>query len=101
MVSLLSCNYNTRFSCFHIDSEDDIAKLPTHSTDGKDEAKTFGLCVYGSKAVCTNGKTYVLSGDNEWVPYQGAGGGTGGDFDNVESITDEMIYDLFEKDMEG
>lgn len=102
MVSLLSRNDNTRFCCFHIDSEDDLEKLPTHNTDGKDAVEVVKSCAYGSRATCANGKIYVLSGDNAWVAYQGSSGGSGGSSgsgnaeENIEPIPADMINGLFE-----
>lgn len=102
MISLLSCNYNTWFCRFHVDSEDELDKLPTHDTEGKTvDTKSVKSCAYGSRATCANGKTYILSGENKWVVYHGASsglgssGGSGDTEENIEPISDDMIYDLF------
>lgn len=99
MVSLLSCNYNTWFCHFYADSADELDKLPTHNTEGKDDLKSVKSCAYGSRATCANGKIYVLSGDNEWIAYTGASGGSGSSGDteaDIEPISDDMISKLFD-----
>lgn len=99
MVSLLSCNYQTHFCHFYADSTDELDKLPTHNTEGKDDLKAVKSCAYGSRATCANGKTYILSGDNEWVTYTGTSGGSSGAGDteeNIEPISDDLISKLFE-----
>lgn len=100
MVSLLSCNYNTHFCHFYVDSVDELDKLPTHDTEGKDDLKSVKFCAYGSRATCANGKTYILSGDNEWAAYTGTssgGGSSSGDTEaNIEPISDDLISKLFE-----
>lgn len=101
MVSLLSCNYNTWFCHFYVDREDELDKLPTHNTEGKDiDVKSVKSCAYGSRATCGNGKTYILSGENKWVVYTGSSsGGSGGSGDtegNIEPISDDMISKLFD-----
>lgn len=66
------------------------------------DVKSVKSCAYGSRATCGNGKTYILSGENKWVTYTGtSGGGSGGSGgsgdteENIEPISDDMIYDLF------
>lgn len=85
-----------------MDSEDDIAKLPTHNTEGKDiDVKSVKSCAYGSRTTCGNGKTYILSGENKWVVYTGTSGGLGGSGSsgdteaNIEPIPDNLIDNLF------
>ena len=99
MVSLLSCNYNTHFCHFYADGVDELDKLPTHNTEGKDDLKSVKSCAYGSRTTCGNGKTYILSGENKWVVYTGfpnsGSGGSGNTEENIEPISDDMIYDLF------
>ena len=52
-------------------------------------------------AIGTNGTNYILTGNNEWVKYNGnassgSSGGTGtGELIDIESITDEEIKSLF------
>lgn len=77
-----------------------MSELPTHLHGGINSYKNT-VCSYGSIAECLSGKTYRLSGEDEWVVYKGSssssGGNTpsGGEDDNIEPITDDEIDSLF------
>lgn len=103
MVSLLSRDYGTQFCCFYVDTEEELEKLPTHSKCGEDGVSTIKSCAYGSKAICVNGKTYILTGENKWVVHKGSSGSSSGDIPsggengNIGFITDDEINSLFNK----
>lgn len=79
MVSLISQNYNTKHYIFSIDSSSDIDLLPKYNIAGKGVLAAVLTCSYGSKAVCTNGDTYILKGStNEWVKYTSSSSSSGG-----------------------
>lgn len=77
-AQLLDLNYDTRFARFAIDSESDLNNLPKIDTAGKDNLNTINNVSQGSMAYCTDGKDYILSGENEWIEYIIDGGGDGG-----------------------
>lgn len=99
MTSLISIDYKTRFCRFYIDSDDDIASLPTHSNAGKDNLSTVHSCAYGSIARCQSGKTYTLDGNDIWVVLAGSSNtsdsGSTSDNDDIEEITHSEIDALF------
>lgn len=99
MVSLIDMNYQTRFCKFSIDSSSDLNSLPTRESPGKDSLSTIRSCSQGSLAYATNGKTYILSGNNEWVSYSGnfSGGDPGGvnPTEDIEPISKSYIESLF------
>ena len=99
MVGLIDMNYQTRFCKFSIDLSSDLSNLPTMETAGKDKLSTIKSCAQGSRAYATNGKTYVLSGENEWVLYSGnsSGGSSGGttETEDIEPISKSYIESLF------
>lgn len=103
MVSLIDLNYQTRFCKFSIDSSSDLDSLPKLESPGKDSLSTIKSCAQGSRAYATNGKTYVLSGTNEWVLYLGNNTGGSGlpgvPSEDIEPISKSYIESLF-KDKE-
>ena len=76
-AQLLDLNYDTRFARFAIDSKSDLNNLPKIDTAGKDNLNTINNVSQGSMAYCTDGKDYILSGENEWIEYIVDGGGRG------------------------
>src|SRR5574344_1324729 len=68
-AQLLDLNYDTQFARFAIDSESDLNNLPKIDTTGKDNLNTISNVSQGSMAYCTDGKDYILSGENEWIEY--------------------------------
>lgn len=79
MVSLISRNYNTKHYIFSIDSSSDIDLLPKYNIAGKGVLATVLTCNYGSKAMCTDGDVYILSGNtNTWIKYNSSNSGLGG-----------------------
>ena len=103
MVGLIDMNYQTRFCKFSIDSSSDLDALPKLKSPGKDSLSTIKSCAQGSLAYATNGKTYILSGVNEWVLYSGnSSGGSSGETtpsEDIEPISKSYIESLF-KDKE-
>ena len=103
MVGLIKMDYQTRFCRFSIDSSSDLSSLPTLESAGKEKLSTIKSCAQGSLAYATNGKTYILSGENEWVLYSGnsSGGSSGGNIEteDIEPISKAYIESLF-KDKE-
>lgn len=101
MISLIFENPQTHFCRFYIDNDSEIANLPTHSHGGRGNEYKNTCCQFGSIAECLSGKTYRLSGEDEWVVYKGSssssGGNTpsGGNDDNVEPISNDEIDSLF------
>lgn len=97
MVSLIDLNYQTRFCKFSIDSSSDLDSLPKLKSPGKDSLSTIRSCAQGSQAYATNGKTYVLSGTDEWVLYSGnsSGGSAGAPSEDIEPISKSYIESLF------
>lgn len=99
MVGLIDMNYQTRFCKFSIDSFSDLKLLPTRESSGKESLSTIKSCAQGSRAYATNGKTYVLSGNNEWVLYSGnssgESSGTGTGNEDIEPISRADIEALF------
>ena len=83
-VYLLSKNYNTNYCEFSYDNwVNDGDKLPNLTTRGKDVLNTVGSCCQGSIAKGTDGTTHILTGNNQWVEYNGGfSGGSGGSSDS-------------------
>ena len=84
-VCLLSKNYNTNYCEFSYDNwVNDGDKLPNLTTRGKDVLNTVGSCCQGSIAKGTDGTTHILTGNNQWVEYNGgsSGSGSGGSSDS-------------------
>lgn len=73
-------NASTRYGEFFIDSDEDLALLPTISGEGQGSLSTVHGVSQGSKAILTNSDTtyYRLSGNNVWVEVTRSGGGGGG-----------------------
>ena len=101
MVGLIDMNYHTRFCKFSIDSSSDLSSLPKLESSGKESLSTIKSCAQGSRAYATNGKTYVLSGKNEWVLFSGnsSGGSSGGttEVEDIEPISKSYIESLFKE----
>lgn len=69
MVTLNGMDYTFNTASFSISSAADIAKLPTMTEKGKNEAASYEACAPGSTALLTDGTfgVYVLDGDsNTW-----------------------------------
>ena len=101
-VTLLNKNYSTNHCTFSYDDwNSDKNSLPNLTTRGKGIFSTLYSCCQGSLAIGTNGTNYILTGNNEWVKYNGnassgSSGGTGtGELIDIESITDDEIKSLF------
>ena len=99
MVALKAINYGTRYCIFSIDSFSDLSSLPTQTSPGKGMLSTIKSCSMGSIAQAVDGNTYILTGNsNKWIKYSGNTGssGTGGGVDiDIDSISKEQIYSLF------
>ena len=78
-VWLLSKDNTTDFCRFTFDVwETDKECLPTLNSAGKGVLSTIKSTSMGSLAIGTNGDDYILSGNNQWVKYNGSfGGGSG------------------------
>lgn len=103
MISLLSCDYNTQFCRFFIDTEAELKDLPAHSHGGAIE-NTHLYCAIGSIAECLNGKMYRLSGEDKWVEVKNTSSGSSGGSntpssgeEDIEPISNEDIDSLFDK----
>ena len=93
-VSLIDKNYSTNVCIFSYDIwNEDKDKLPTLNNRGKDLLSTVLSCAQGSIAKGTNGKDYILTGNNTWISYSSTttGGSTGGDVGDKDDI--EFVYD--------
>lgn len=99
MVGLIDMNYQTRFCKFSIDSSSDLDALPKLKSPGKVSLSTIKSCAQGSIAYATNGKTYILSGKNEWITYSGNSSGETTPSEDIEPISKSYIESLF-KDKE-
>ena len=79
-------NHSTSYCQFYIDSKDDLADLPTSKRHGGGALKLSTPCSYGSVARDATGAKYVLTGNDQWVPFSSGGGGNtpgqSGDQDN-------------------
>lgn len=95
MVGLIDMNYQTRFCKFSIDSSSDLDSLPKLESPGKVSLSTIKSCAQGSRAYATNGKTYILSGANEWVLYSCNSSGETTPFEDIEPIRKSYIESLF------
>lgn len=60
-------NHLTRHCVFSIDSKNDIAFLPTSKKYGSGTLIKSSTCCQGSVARCTDGSSYTLNGEDEWV----------------------------------
>ena len=86
-VCLLQKDYSTNFCRFAFDTVDELSKLPTMTSRGKEGLYIVLSCSQASLAIGTNGENYILTGQNKWVEYNGnfgddsSGGssGSGGD----------------------
>ena len=85
----------TRYCLFGIDGAEDLDMLPTSVRCGRKDLILSTTCAIGSMARASDGKPYILTGENQWIEYKGSGGGGGGDDPDIEDITDEEIEDLF------
>lgn len=95
MVGLINMNYQTRFCKFSIDSDSDLSSLPKLESPGKESLSTIKSCAHGSLVYATNGKTYVLSGENEWILYSGYSPGGNTETEDIEPISKSYIESLF------
>ena len=77
-VALLERVYATNFCRFAIDTSEDLSKLPTMTSKGREALSTVPSCSMGSLAIGTNGEDFILNGANEWVSYAGSFGGSNG-----------------------
>lgn len=88
-VCLLHKDYSTNFCRFAFDTVDELSKLPNMTTRGKEGLYNVLSCSQGSIAIETssNGKSYILTGNNQWIEYNGnfsggSGSGSGGSSDS-------------------
>lgn len=94
MVSLAKLDPLTRTALFFFDSESqDIQKLPTMTTCGKENLSTVSGVAQGSMAKQSDSDAvyYRLNGNNQWVKVKSSGGG-GGDY---EWADEQDIDNLF------
>ena len=94
----LTRNWSTNYCLFYIDVfEEDSHKLPTVEHYGSDELSVSPSCATGSIAKDKLGNSYILTGDNEWVPYRSGGGSDGiGDLDIATSEeVDKILNEVF------
>ncbi len=92
MVWLINANYQTSFYQFSIDEESELALLPRYGVSGKGTLNTIKTCCPNSRAMCTDGTTYVLKGDtNEWIKISNgsSSGSSGGSSEEDNVLTDE------------
>lgn len=89
----ISRNAETRFCHFAIDSDDDLQKLPTSTSFGKNELKTCTTCCQGSIARASDGRIYILNGSNTWVIVNNNGANNGSSQDDVDE--NAVIDSLF------
>lgn len=91
-VSLINKNYSTNVCIFSYDTwSEDKDKLPTMNSKGKDLLSTIQSCAQGSIARGTNGKDYILTGNNTWISYSSTTGGSVGGTTDKNGI--EFTYD--------
>lgn len=90
----LKRDYATRYCLFGIDDDNDLDMLPTSIRCGSGDLILSTTCAVGSIARASDGKSYILTGENKWIEYKCSGGG--GDDPDIEDITDEEIEDLFD-----
>lgn len=94
----LKRDHATRYCLFGIDGAGDLDMLPTSARCGSEDLILSTTCAIGSMARASDGKSYILTGENKWIEYKrsgGGGGGGGGDDPDIEDITDDEIEDLF------
>ena len=92
----LKRNYATRYCLFGIDGKNDLSMLPTSTRKGSGDLIRSTTCCIGSMARASNGKVYVLTGENKWIEYIRSDGGGGGGGDGVDDITEEDVEELFD-----
>lgn len=94
-VSLINKNYHTNVCIFSYDTwSEDKDKLPTMNSAGNDLLSTIRSCAQGSIAKGTNGKDYILTGNNTWISYSsaatsGSTGGTAADDNGINFAYDD------------
>lgn len=74
----LSRNDKTRYCIFYVDSSSDTQYLPTGKKGGTGDLYASTPCRPGSIARVKDGTNYILTGDDTWIKYNGATGGSGG-----------------------
>jgi len=92
-LSLLARNHETNYCIFSIDTEDDIANLPTIEKSGESAHEILHPCCQGSVARSTDGVKYVLTGSGSWTKYTEESGAS--EPESV-AISDTFIDSLFE-----
>lgn len=90
---MINKNYLTKVCIFSYDEwNTDKDKLPLINRKGKDSLSTIASCAQGSMAKGTDGKNYILTGENKWILYsEAAGGGSSGGSDHENIIN--FVYD--------
>lgn len=97
MSAELSRNNDTRFALFYIDNVDEISKLPTSKTCGKEELIESTTVSAGSLARVQDGSLYILNGNDNWVRYNNNNSsGDGGSSVELKPMSTESINALFE-----
>ena len=67
MAGCIDYNAMLDVSVFYVDKMSELYKLPTMTTDGKEEMRNVNSCKVGSQCICKeNGEVYFLTGDNTW-----------------------------------
>lgn len=82
-------NHETRHCIFAIDDKTDISMLPTSEKNGTGDLKFSTPCCQGSIAKANDGKSYRLSGNNEWEEYSVV------QQTDIVAVTDAEIEALF------
>ena len=96
MINIISRNYNTNYCVFAVDSVEELDKLPTTTSRGKDNLANISSCTAGSRAVVTETSgRYTLNGtQNKWILEKFQVGGTTIDIatnEDINSITNEFL----------
>ena len=93
-VSLINKINSTNVCIFSFDTwSEDKDKLPTMNSAGKDSLSTIRSCAQGSIAKGTNGKDYILTGNNTWISYSSStpSGSAGGSVTENNGV--DFVYD--------
>ena len=96
MITIISKNYNTNYCVFAVDYVEELDKLPTTTSRGKDNLAYISSCTVGSRAVVTEtSDRYTLNGtQNKWILEKSQVGGTTIDIatsEDINSITNEFL----------
>lgn len=89
-ASLGRIESTTRVAVFFIDTEEDLASLPTMTSRGSGDLSTISGIAQGSlaKLTDTDSTYYRLRGDGTWIKIT-TGGGGGGGVTSYNQLTDK------------